>query len=34
VDPGHQLRAGDPVTIAAVPERVHVFDPESGERLR
>jgi multiple sugar transport system ATP-binding protein len=34
VEPGHPLRAGDPVTIAAPPERVHVFDPETGERLR
>jgi ABC-type sugar transport system ATPase subunit len=33
VEPGHPLRAGDPITIAAPPERVHVFDPATGERL-
>jgi ABC-type sugar transport system ATPase subunit len=34
VEPGHPLRAGDRITISAPPERVHVFDPASGERLR
>ena len=34
VESGHALRPGDPVTIAAPPERVHVFDLASGERLR
>jgi ABC-type sugar transport system ATPase subunit len=34
VEPGHPLRAGDRITIAAPPERVHVFDYATGERLR
>jgi ABC-type sugar transport system ATPase subunit len=34
VESGHPLRAGDRITIAALPERVHLFDPTTGERLR
>ena len=34
VEPGHPLRAGEKITIAAPPDRVHVFDPATGERLR
>src|SRR5689334_11894876 len=26
-------RAGDPVRVAAAPEAIHLFDPESGRRL-
>jgi multiple sugar transport system ATP-binding protein len=34
VESGHPLRAGDRVTLAAPPERVHVFDAATGERVR
>jgi ABC-type sugar transport system ATPase subunit len=34
VESGHPLRAGDRITIAAPPERVHLFDATTGERLR
>jgi ABC-type sugar transport system ATPase subunit len=33
VDAGSPLRRGDQVTVSAPPERVHVFDTESGARL-
>jgi multiple sugar transport system ATP-binding protein len=34
VEPGAALRPGDPVTVTAPPERVHLFDRASGQRLR
>ena len=34
VDPGRTLAAGNTVTVTAPPERVHLFDRETGQRLR
>ena len=34
VDDGRAHVPGDGVTITAAPERVHLFDPASGQRLR
>ena len=34
VDDGRAHAPGDGVTISAPPERVHLFDPASGQRLR
>ena len=33
VDPGRTLTAGDTVTVTAPPDRVHLFDRESGRRI-
>jgi multiple sugar transport system ATP-binding protein len=34
VDPDSGLAPGDAISITAAPERVYLFDPASGERLR
>lgn len=34
VDPGMALAGGDTISVGAAPERVYLFDADSGERLR